>query len=372
MKPHLFATFERELPALREMEAKIIEHLRRVLESERQEIHSLSTRIKEPRSLDRKLRRPDRTYDSLNDVTDLIGARIITYFEDTIERIAAIVEKEFDVDFSHSIDKRKSLDVSRFGYRSLHYVCRLKDPAHSSYAFELQIRTILQHAWAEIEHDLGYKSEASIPVEVRRRFSRVASLLEVADAEFTSIRTALLEYSNRVKNGLAQPDPGLKIDLVSLEEFLRNPEVVEVEKALAAKIGVPMSEDFFYPDYLIRMLKAVDVTEVAPLRDALLRHREELLTFIRPYFEFTRKTWKFDRKDLGSFLRGNSLVFLAHFLIVRGSPLGIERLERLARFYREIDYPNDEKMARAVAKTLLDTLGAHPAEVGILAGDPTR
>ena len=114
MKQKILENFERELPLLRALETRFSEKLRQVLEPERGEIHSLSSRIKDIRSLERKLRRPARTYEKLSDVTDLLGARIITYFEDTIERIAAIIEHEFDVDYSHSIDKRKSLDVSHF------------------------------------------------------------------------------------------------------------------------------------------------------------------------------------------------------------------------------------------------------------------
>lgn len=362
MKQHLLAEYQDELPRLRGMEERILRRLRHALEPERQEIHVLTARVKEAPSLLRKLGRPDRTYDALSDVKDLIGIRIITFFEETIDRIAAIVEKEFEIDYARSVDKRKSADANWFGYRSLHYVCRLKEPHHLPYWFEVQIRTILQHAWAEIEHDLGYKSEASIPVELRRRFSRVASLLELADAEFSSIRSALLEYSNRVKSGLERPDSRLRIDRVTLEEFMRSPDVVEVEKKLADRIGVPMSDQFFYLDYVIRMLQAVGLSEIARLRDAYRLHRDELVTFIRPYFEFTRKTWKFDRKDLGSFFRGYSLVFLSHYLVVCDSPLEIERLDRLTRFYCDLDYPDEEETARAVAQTLLDALAKHPVE----------
>ena len=53
---------------------------------------------------------------------------------------------------------------------------------------EIQVRTILQHAWAEIEHDVVYKSLGEIPFRVRRRFACLAGLLEIADREFESLR----------------------------------------------------------------------------------------------------------------------------------------------------------------------------------------
>lgn len=59
---------------------------------------------------------------------------------------------------------------------------------------EIQIRSILQHAWAEIEHDIGYKNEIAIPKQMRRKFSRIAGLLEIADQEFVQIRSELEDY----------------------------------------------------------------------------------------------------------------------------------------------------------------------------------
>ena len=87
---------------------------------------------------------------------------------------------------------------------------------------------------------------------------------------------------------------------------------------------------------------AEQLKDVAERRDNLWACREDLLHFVRPYFEFTRKTWTFGRQDLGRFLRGNSLVFLSHILVIRGQTLGIERSQKLAKFYQQVDYPDDE------------------------------
>jgi putative GTP pyrophosphokinase len=145
--------------------------LKELLGVKKYRVHSVTSRTKERNKLGKKLRREEKSYEQLSEVTDVAGVRIITHFEDEVDKIGTLVEKEFDVDAKQSIDKRRLLDPDRFGYLSLHYVCglnpeRLKLPENEKYKglpCEIQIRSILQHAWAEIEHDLGYKSNNTVP-----------------------------------------------------------------------------------------------------------------------------------------------------------------------------------------------------------------
>ena len=159
------------------------------------QVLSVTSRVKSKASVRRKLERTDREGD-IRSLTDILGIRIITYFRDEVDAVARLIEEEFKIDAERSVDKRAALDPDRFGYLSLHYIAQLTQNRsqlveYRTYAgvlFEVQIRSILQHAWAEIEHDRGYKSEAEVPRAVRRRFSRLASLLELADDEFLGLR----------------------------------------------------------------------------------------------------------------------------------------------------------------------------------------
>ena len=94
-----------------------------LIEGKNLEIHFLNGRIKAPESLEKKLARPDRSYQNLTDVTDLIAFRVVTFSEDVIPQVARFVEKAFDVDFANSVNKLHQEDSQKFGYRSLHYVC---------------------------------------------------------------------------------------------------------------------------------------------------------------------------------------------------------------------------------------------------------
>ena len=87
----------------------------------------------------------------------------------------------------------------RFGYASRHLLVTPDDPAPASYddlaghRASIQVRTVLQHAWAEFEHDIRYKGTvpAEHALDLDRRFTLAAGLLELADQEFSAIRERL-------------------------------------------------------------------------------------------------------------------------------------------------------------------------------------
>jgi len=88
------------------------------------------------------------------------------------------------------------LQEEKFGYQGVHYLVALREQRTSLPEYkrfggliaEIQVRTILQHAWAEIEHDIQYKSVETIPLPLRRRFMSLAGLLEIADREFQAVQ----------------------------------------------------------------------------------------------------------------------------------------------------------------------------------------
>lgn len=190
-------------------------------------VMEVSHRTKEVDSLKGKFERKSGKYKSLMDITDLVGIRVICYFSDTVDAVAKALAEGFVVDTENSVDKRKTLEDNQFGYVSLHYICSLNEgdlnehPEFEGIKFEIQLRSVLQHAWAEIEHDLGYKSLFGVPHAITRNFSRVAGLLEIADAQFVELRDSIRSYERDVKvkisSGMAQDVP---LDRVSLEAFV--------------------------------------------------------------------------------------------------------------------------------------------------------
>ena len=161
------------------------------VEARAKDVESFGTKASKPSESDPE--RP-RYPTPLSDITDLAGVRVITFFPKTAEAAGNVVRREFKVD--ETSDKAALLDDDRLGYKSVHFLVRLAPrrlslPEYSRYrglVCELQIRTVLQHAWAEIEHDIQYKTASTIPSQIRKRFTALAGLLEIADREFQAIQ----------------------------------------------------------------------------------------------------------------------------------------------------------------------------------------
>ncbi len=176
--------------------------------------HSITSRAKDPESFERKAAQlsPEGTAkysDPLEQITDKAAVRIITYFLNTVDEVEEIIAEQFEV---LEQERKVSDDPTRFGYQSAHYLVkylrtRTALPEYERFrdrVAEIQVRTILQHAWAEIEHDIQYKASSVLPVTIRRRFAALAGLIEIADREFQAIDT---------DNRQVQAEARRKIDL---------------------------------------------------------------------------------------------------------------------------------------------------------------
>lgn len=230
-KHHLITEYEKGLKQYESFSDKMNILIKELLDQEKISYHSIENRVKEKNSLAKKIDGKNK-YQDLSEITDIVGCRIISYFEIDVEKIVALLFKEFKIDEVNSIDKKKILDPDRFGYLSYHIICSINDERaqlreyknYKDLKFEIQVRTILQHAWAEIEHDIGYKSNIAVPREFRRKFSRIASILEIADDEFSRLK---LDIHNYVENLSKQGFENTDINAESLKLFIEQSNDLE-------------------------------------------------------------------------------------------------------------------------------------------------
>jgi ppGpp synthetase/RelA/SpoT-type nucleotidyltranferase len=193
----------RELrPTLEKLSSEAYGLLSRALHKQGIYVTGIEHRVKTEKSLAGKLELKGAKYKTIDDITDLVGLRVITFYTDEVDKVAVIAKSLFDIDWKESVDKRKLHELDSFGYNSLHFICRLKTGGPR---FELQMRTALQHVWSTIEHDTGYKGDVKMPREYMRQFSRLAGMMELIDDEFSRLRVVLTDYRRQtlklVKDG---------------------------------------------------------------------------------------------------------------------------------------------------------------------------
>ena len=191
----LLRQFRELRPSLQQIADEACRLLQNALSEQGIYITAMEHRVKTEKSLAGKLELKGAKYKDINDITDLVGLRVITFYSDEVDKVAAIAKRIFDIDWQESVDKRKLHQLDAFGYNSLHYICRLKTGGPR---FELQMRTALQHVWSTIEHDTGYKGDVKIPSEYKRQFSRLAGMMELMDDEFSRLRTVLTDYRRQM------------------------------------------------------------------------------------------------------------------------------------------------------------------------------
>ena len=191
----LLQQYRELLPTLEQLADEASRLMEEALREQGIYITAMEHRVKTEKSLTGKLELKGAKYKSIEDITDLVGLRVITFYTDEVDKVAAIAKRLFDIDWQESVDKRKLHDLNAFGYNSLHYICRLKTGGPR---FELQMRTALQHVWSTIEHDIGYKGVVKMPSEYRRQFSRLAGMMELIDDEFSRLRVVLTDYRRQI------------------------------------------------------------------------------------------------------------------------------------------------------------------------------
>lgn len=171
-------------------------------------------------------------------MTDLAGIRVITLIEADVQKVCDLISSMFNVHTADSVNKSENLGEEKVGYRSVHFVCdvgnaRANMPEFSSYkglCFEIQVRTALEHAWAEIEHDRGYKLGGKLPSHLNRRFKLLSGLLESADLEFNRLTVEIEEYAKQLNESIKKDKLNYELTSIGLKTLLDDKCTSLIEK----------------------------------------------------------------------------------------------------------------------------------------------
>jgi putative GTP pyrophosphokinase len=238
----------------------------------------VESRCKEVESFRRKVGRSEKDYsDPLVEVTDLTGVRVILYYHDDLPLVRSLITEEFALDESSSLDKGEVLRPHEFGYRSVHYTVSLGGkrsdlPEWKAFAqmkAEVQVRTVLQHAWAAISHAIDYKQELDVPTRLRRQLFRLSALLELGDEQFSLIRKQREEIAAQTEKEIEREDPNIEVNFDSVKEFLASSPVVSAIVAEAMACGFNFWGDDIFISKFVSHCHFLELNTIDGLKETL-------------------------------------------------------------------------------------------------------
>ncbi|MGO4383200.1 GTP pyrophosphokinase [Specibacter sp. RAF43] len=228
--------------------------------------HDVRHRVKTPKSVQEKLDRLDedgnRRYPGgPENLDDLVGERVILFVESDINAVAIALTSQF---ICHDDEDKTAVirKIGGIGYAGRHLTLEVPadNPpvgceAYGGQRFEVQIRTVLQHAWAEFEHDIRFKGTSGDNAEISRAFTMASTLIELADQQFVNISDILKRLQSESAAGAAAEQQVL--DSYSLQLVLDR-VFPEYPRSKAAQY-----------DWLVDILAANGVTTVSAAEDWL-------------------------------------------------------------------------------------------------------
>lgn len=222
-------------------------------------VYSIKSRIKTAESLINKLRKKSHS-------TDIVGLRILYYFRDDIHKINNYLIENFNCEeieiyvfkndeniFKRIFQKEKyekdgiRLNIEtdkpeKGGYTGIHYIVFLKDSDrqnHKKVPIEIQVKTLFEEAWGELEHDIGYKHP---PMRIQKFFLPISKRLSIEHETMTELKKYIDEKNQKFSEAIKQyysfdvPQGNINQLLIDLD--------VDVEEALENirsldKLGAP-------------------------------------------------------------------------------------------------------------------------------------
>ena len=253
----------------------------------------VTSRLKSEESFLKKIQSKQDLRDAFDyhDVRDLVGVRVMVALRPHREDIGKVIHEIFTVDEDESVNKEAELGQNEMGYRAEHWVAKLgpvrcalsEYKKFSGLFFEIQVCSILAHAWSEIEHS-GYKLGKNLPPEVVRKYKALAGTIEVAEIVFESLDKEIGKYATEVKEEVSA-------DVLS-ENFLEQKiNSLNLHAFLEAKFVELENVDWGYQnedndEFYIEAMTKMGISMIGKLNDAIHENFIDLLKkFNVPYLE---------------------------------------------------------------------------------------
>jgi ppGpp synthetase/RelA/SpoT-type nucleotidyltranferase len=184
-------------------------------------------RLKDEESLiDKAFNRKKKYDDPYNQIEDKVGVRFVVLLQNDIRKICDIIEhqdSEWSCEGCRHFEKEREENPLLFTYQSVHYVIRPKNETDIngvkisvSTPCEVQIRTLLQHAHAELTHDAIYKTKKVVKPKIHRTVAKSMALIETTDDFFENV-TAMLNHGPLEEHKILEQLDGLYFTFTNIQ-----------------------------------------------------------------------------------------------------------------------------------------------------------
>ncbi|KPL00859.1 MAG: hypothetical protein AMJ91_02980 [candidate division Zixibacteria bacterium SM23_73_3] len=273
-QPHVIRAFLDRRPLFQKLAEEVAYMLAKGVEARATEYSHITHRAKTLQSFCDKLLRKGYK-NPLSDVTDLAGVRIVYLYTSDHATIEEVIEDHFIV--IERSDKVADSEAEQFGYGAIHYLVKLGKKASGAryddlkdLVCEIQVRTILQDAWAIVAHHLSYTQETDVPKPLRRKLNALSGLFETADDQFNGIKEERANYSSAIAERIQKDSPGIlkqEINLDNLVAYLH----WKLPDREAASLAAASS--------LLRELDAAECHTIAQIDDAISRSMDAIRAY---------------------------------------------------------------------------------------------
>ena len=294
----LISEYQRSYPIYKEFTVELKSLFEKLLISNNISFLQIETRVKSlPSFLDKVYRLISTNKPLSYNFTDLVGIRLITYYTEDLYHIADLVEREFEIHSKNSEYESHKRAPDQFGYSSIHYKVSLAskssyDPALRKFkniVFEVQIRTVAQHAWATIDHKIRYKTAEKIPRDIQRQIFQLSALFELADSQFLAIKKSLEAKARDDLEKYKKGDLTVKINALTLEYFFEtNQPTIQSIVEQARRIGFKETTIQHDPNsirYLLMLFQRLGVVSMAELEELFAEAQEKGATIMENIYK---------------------------------------------------------------------------------------
>ena len=217
----------------------------------------------------------------LLETTDKVGTRVVLLDTTDVDKVCNFIEH---CNEWHVQEHAKDIDLiilehpEEFSYQSDHYIVKPKENYKATCNLELltceiQVRTILQHAYAEISHDTMYKKDVTLSNQFKRKLASSMAFLEAADEKFVQIYKGMEELNDNRTSLQSQLIWAYKSIIVDYDEKNYN---VEITLPLVKLIGESALKEF------IDKLENFMQTQSELVHSAITKYKEEDILFRHP------------------------------------------------------------------------------------------